>query len=101
MDRQVEIMAQKYYYKAFLFTNGHKGRELPIQMPLFLEDKLNETLSTGQITAILDDVKSFPPKTKIKIELYTDDPTITTNLIPMRTWDYVIEDDQVEEWQGV
>lgn len=92
----------KYYYRVFLWENGSKSTEYTdnVVAPIFFEDKLDETLDTGEI--ILDNMpiatkKAFPPKTKFRIERYltadyTDEP---------RKWDLVVDHDDVEEYAGL
>ena len=91
----------RYYYRLFLWENGQKAMELTnyLVAPLFLEDRLNEELDSGEI--ILDKVpitqkSPFAPKTKFRIEryknsTYTDEPKI---------WDMMVDHDDVEEYMG-
>lgn len=90
-----------YYWRVFLWENGHKSTEYTdyTVAPIFIEDKLDETLDSGEV--ILKSMpaasrNAFPPKTKFRIERYTkadysDEP---------RKWDLVVEHDDVEEYEG-
>lgn len=90
-----------YFWKVFLWKNGKKTEDYTnyLQVPIFIEDRLDETLDTGEI--ILDcmpiETKSaFPPKTKIRLERYlsknySDEP---------RVFDMVVEHDDVDEYVG-
>lgn len=92
----------RYYWRVFLWENGSKSTEYTDNLiaPIFLEDKLDETMDTGEI--ILENMpiatrKAFPPKTKFRLERYlnadyTDEPKI---------WDTVVEHDDVEEYVGL
>ena len=89
----------KYNYKVFLYKNGQKSTDLSryLTIPIFIEDRLNEELDTGEI--ILDNMPistkfNFPPKTKIRIERYVD-------YILQKKWDMIVEHDDVEEYVGV
>lgn len=67
--------------------------------PIFLEDRLDETLDTGEI--ILKNLprtlhEAFPPKTKFRIERYLSE---NYNDNPKK-WDMVVEHDDVEEYVG-
>ena len=91
-----------YYYKVFLWENGQKSTELTkyLTSPIYLEDRLNEELDSGEIT--LDAVPillraPFPPKTKIRIERYKKNDFSDTP----KTWDMVVDHDDVEEYVGV
>ena len=92
----------KYFYKAYLWKNGQKAEDLSqhLAAPLFLEERLNEELDTGEI--ILESMpdrfrKSFPPKTKIRIERYT---TSDYSGEPV-TWDMLVDHDDIEDYEGV
>lgn len=90
-----------YYWRVFLWKDGGKSTEFSknVVAPIFLEDKLDETLDTGEI--VLKNMPivtrdAFPPKTKFRLEMYltadySDEP---------RTWDMLVEHDDVEEYQG-
>lgn len=41
----------RYYYRVFLWENGHKLTEYTNNLiaPIFIEDRLNEELDTGEI----------------------------------------------------
>lgn len=89
-----------YFWRIFLWENGAKSTEYTdhTAAPIFLEDKLDETLDTGEIKFefMPADIKAFPPKTKFRLERYltedyTDDP---------KKWDMVVEHDDVEEYEG-
>lgn len=91
----------KYFWKLFLWENGVKSTEYTdyVIAPIFLEDKLDETLDSGEI--ILESMpiatkKAFPPKTKFRLERYltadfSDKP---------KKWDMLVEHDDVEEFEG-
>lgn len=90
-----------YYWRVFLWENGHKSTEYTdyTVAPIFIEDKLDETLDSGEV--ILKSMpaasrNAFPPKTKFRIERYetadyTDEP---------KKWDFIVEHDDVEEYVG-
>ncbi len=90
-----------YYWRVFLWENGHKSTEYTdyTVAPIFIEDKLDETLDSGEV--ILKSMpaasrSAFPPKTKFRIERYTkadytDEP---------KKWDFIVEHDDVEEYVG-
>ncbi len=90
-----------YYWRVFLFENGHKSTEYTkyVVAPIFLEDKLDETLDSGEVVLKAMPIatrNAFPPKTKFRLERYTkedytDEP---------RKWDLVVEHDDVEEYEG-
>lgn len=92
----------RYYWRVFLWEGGSKSTEYTDNLiaPIFLEDKLDETMDTGEI--ILENMpiatrKAFPPKTKFRLERYlnadyTGEPKI---------WDMVVEHDDVEEYVGL
>lgn len=100
---------EKYYWRIFLWENGHKSTEYThyTAAPIFIEDKLDETLDTGEI--IFDEIptapkadepqiktKPFPSKTKFRLERYlTEDFSDTPE-----TWDFVVDHDDVEEYVG-
>ncbi|MBQ8424420.1 MAG: hypothetical protein IJX17_00160 [Clostridia bacterium] len=91
----------KYYWKVFLWENGHKSTDFSdhLLVPLYNTDRLNEVLDVGQI--VLDDMpisskKAFPPKTKFRLERYKtknleDEPLII---------DMLVEHDDVDEYVG-
>jgi len=101
----------KYYFKVYKWANGHNEVDLTEKMavPVYINEKLNETLDTGLI--ILDLIEengilglgavAMPAKTKIRIECYDTDPALDNTALPVKTWDMVIEDDEVEEYQYV
>lgn len=90
-----------YYWRVFLWKNGGKSTEYTgyVVAPIFLEDKLDETLDSGEVilkSMPISTRNAFPPKTKFRIERYetagyTDEP---------RRWDMVVEHDDVEEYVG-
>lgn len=90
-----------YHWRVFLWENGKKSKEYTdyVTAPIFLEDRLDETLDTGEIvmkSMPIASRKAFPPKTKFRIERYlkedyTDEP---------KKWDMVVEHDDVEEYEG-
>ena len=91
-----------YYYKLFTWKNGKKDIDLTkyLLAPIFLEDRLNEELSTGEV--ILDAIprelytKPFAPKTKMRIERYRDKECKDK----LKHWDMVVEHDDIEEYVG-
>lgn len=92
----------QYYWRIFLFENGAKSIEYTDNtiQPIFLEDRLDETMDTGEI--ILENMsiatrKAFPPKTKFKLERYMSADYSDTP----REWDMVVEHDDVEEYEGL
>ena len=90
-----------YYWRIFLWENGHKSTEYTnhVVAPIFIEDKLDETLDSGEVVLKAMPIatrNAFPPKTKFRLERYTtedytDEP---------RKWDFVVEHDDVEEYEG-
>ena len=90
-----------YYWRVFLWGNGHKSTEYTeyVVAPIFIEDKLDETLDSGELilkSMPIESRNAFPPKTKVRIERYTradytDEP---------RRWDMLVEHDDVEEYVG-
>lgn len=90
-----------YYWRVFLWENGRRSTEYTdyLTAPIFLEDKLDETLDSGEI--ILEGMPiaskgAFPPKTKFRLERY-----ITENYADEpKTWDMLVEHDDVEEYEG-
>lgn len=100
----------KYYFKAFTWENGHKAVDLTPKLtaPVFIHEKLDETLDIGEIVIDMVDNDelglggvALAPKTKIRIEVYDVDPNTETEASPVKTWDTVVEDDEVEEYRGV
>lgn len=92
----------KYFYRVYLWENGKKSVEYTdyLVMPVFLEDRLNEEMDTGEI--VLEGMpiatrSAFPPKTKFRIERYFGEDSAE----PQRTWDFVVEHDDVEEYAGL
>lgn len=90
-----------YHWRVFLWKNGHKSAEYTgyVVAPIFLEDKLDETLDSGEI--ILKNMPTasrgaFPPKTKIRLERYTTENYTDTP----KTWDMVVDHDDVEEYES-
>ena len=90
----------KYFWKVWKWEDGHKSQDLTahLTVPVFTEPHLDETLGSGEI--ILDEVisalKSFPPKTKFRIEKYlTEDFSDSPEV-----FDYIVDSDQVEDYVG-
>lgn len=90
-----------YYWKMFLWECGRKSTEYSRYMdaPLFLEDKLDETLDSGEVILTgmpIASKSAFPPKTKFRLERY-----LTANFSDEpRHWDMIVEHDDVEEYAG-
>ena len=92
----------KYYYKIFLWNNGQKATEYTdyLTAPIFIEDRLNEQLSSGEVildTMPISSIDYFPPKTKLVIERYkqsdfSDDP---------KEWQMIVDHDDIEEYVGM
>lgn len=90
-----------YYWRVFLWNGIVRPTEYTdyVVAPIFLEDKLDETLDSGEIVLKGMPIASkgaFPPKTKLRLERYTtedytDEP---------RKWDMIVEHDDVEEYEG-
>ena len=93
----------KYFYKLYEWTDGAKGTDWSphLMFPLFIEDKLDETLDTGQVTldaVPLSQKTPFAPKSKFKLERYlVDTHTGQAQAEPQTYWDYIVEKDEVEE----
>ena len=90
-----------YYWRVFLWENGHKSTEYTkhVVAPIFLEDKLDETLDSGEVVLKAMPIatrNAFPPKTKFRLERYTTEDYTDTP----RKWDLVVEHDDVEEYEG-
>lgn len=90
-----------YYWRVFLWENGHKSTEYTgyVVAPIFLEDKLDETLDSGEIilkSMPIASKKAFPPKTKFRLERYISEQYTDTP----KTWDMVVDHDDVEEYEG-
>ncbi len=89
----------KYQFKVFRWENGAKTTEYTqnVVAPIFIEDKLDETLDSGEIVLDKMDLATpFLPKTKFRIELW-----IPNGNEPRKTWDMVVEHDDVESYVGV
>ena len=90
-----------YYWRVFLWQSGHKSTEYTAYLtaPIFIEDRLDETLDTGEIvlkSMPIETKTAFPPKTKIRLERY-----LTENYTDVpKTWDMVVDHDDVEEYEG-
>ena len=90
------------YYRFFLWENGQKSTEYTdfFIAPIFLEDRLNEELDSGEI--VLDKMPLstrflFPPKTKFRLERY-----LTANYSDSpKKWDMIVEHDDVEIYTGI
>ena len=97
----------KYYYKIYNWQDGKKSTDYTpwTTAPIFIEDKLDETLDTAKLT--LECVPTTPspdcpvgstpfaPKTKFRIERYLQDPDGVGGDV-QKTWDYVVDHDDVE-----
>lgn len=91
----------RYYWRVFLWENGRRSTEYTkyTNAPIFLEDKLDETLDSGEIILMgmpIATKAAFPPKTKFRLERYTD-KDFTQNY---KHWDMIVEHDDVEEYTG-
>lgn len=102
----------KNFYEVHLFRNGEKQEDLTpyLVSPIFLEDKLNEELDTGEIILeccsanFVAGKNALKPKTKVVIDRYQFDPKIPIddgngNMVlptPIMSWDMVVETDNVE-----
>ncbi len=92
---------QNYYWKVYLWKDGKRGDDLTkyVMAPIFLEDKLDETLDTGEIILKrmpISTKTAYPPKTKFRIECYLD----KEHTQQLDHWDMVVEHDDVEEYVG-
>ena len=92
----------KYFYKVFLWKNGQKSTDYTqyLTVPIFIEDRLNEQLASGEIILDLMPLSSksdFPPKTKFVIERYKQSDFSD---IP-KIWQMVVDHDDVEEYGSV
>lgn len=91
----------KYHWKTYLWENGHKSTDYTSHAvsPIFIEDRLDETLDTGEIVLEAMPIATktaFPPKTKFRLERY-----LTPDLVDEpKKWDFVVEHDDVEEYAG-
>ncbi len=91
-----------YYFKIFLWKYGGKFAEYTdnLVFPLFFEDRLNETLDTGEVilkNMPISTKTAFPPKTKFRVERYATDDFSDTP----RIWDLVVDHDDVETYAGL
>ena len=64
-----------YNWRIFLWENGKKSTEYTdyTVAPIFLEDRLDETMDTGEIilkSMPISTRSAFPPKTKFRLERY-------------------------------
>ena len=89
-------------HQVFLWENGQKSDDLTDHLgeTIFIEDRLDESLDTGQITLEampIDTKNAYPPKTKIRLERYG---TNTYTDVP-KIFDFVVEHDDVELYTGV
>lgn len=90
-----------YHWKVYLWENGKKVKDYTeyTTAPIFIEDRLDETMDTGEIILKcmpISTKKAFPPKTKFRLERYlTKDHSDTP-----KKWDFVVEHDDVEEYVG-
>ncbi|MCL2556593.1 MAG: hypothetical protein FWE03_06240 [Firmicutes bacterium] len=98
----------RYEYKFYLWENGAKSTDYSshIAQPLFTEDRLDETLNSGQVvleSMPLESKKPFPPKTKFRLEqldglaIDEDGNEISEDRRILKAWDFVVEHDDVEE----
>lgn len=90
-----------YHWRVFLWESGRKSTEYTqyVTAPIFLEDRLDETLDTGEIILKAMPIATrapFPPKTKFRLERYLTENYIDTP----KTWDMVVDHDDVEEYEG-
>lgn len=90
-----------YHWRVFLWESGHKSTEYTdnVVAPVFLEDKLDETLDSGEIilkSMPIASKRAFPPKTKFRLERYITEQYSDTP----KTWDMVVDHDDVEEYEG-
>jgi hypothetical protein len=92
----------RYHWQVSLWENGHKSTDYTqhVAAPIFFEDKLDETLDSGEI--ILENMPiatrdAFPPKTKFRLERYLNADRSDTP----RTWDLIVDHDDVEEYVGL
>lgn len=90
-----------YHWRVFLWQNGRKSTEYTdyLTAPIFIEDRLDETLDTGEIvlkSMLIETKTAFPPKTKIRLERYLTESYTDTP----KTWDMVVDHDDVEEYEG-
>lgn len=91
-----------YFWRIFLWENGQKSTEYTnyTVAPIFIEDRLDETLDTGEIilkSMPISSKTAFPPKTtKFRLERYVKEDFSDTP----KTWDFVVEHDDVEEYEG-
>ncbi len=91
----------RYYWRIFLWEGGHKTEEYTkyTNAPIFLEDKLDETLDSGEVILTgmpIASKSAFPPKTKFRLERYAKRDFSDTP----KTWDMIVEHDDVEEYTG-
>lgn len=91
----------RYYWRVFLWENGRRSTEYTkyTNAPIFLEDKLDETLDSGEIILMgmpIATKAAFPPKTKFRLERYN---TADFSDTPKK-WDMIVEHDDVEEYTG-
>ncbi len=89
-----------YTWKIFLWANGRKSTEYTsyLTAPVFIEDRLDETLDTGEIvlkSMPIDTKAAFSPKTKFRLERYAANCPNAP-----KTWDLVVDHDDVEEYEG-
>ena len=91
-----------YYWKIYLWENGKRSTDFTDNciMPIFYEDKLDETLDTGKIILEkmpIETKNAFPPKTKFRLERHVKSDYSDTPI----TFDMVVDHDDVEEIVGV
>ena len=90
----------KYKYNFFEWKNINEKVDYSkyVVAPIFIEEKLNEELDTGEV--VLDCVPTnvkkerFSAKTKFRLERYSNEDKL------QKTWDFVVEHDDVEYYAG-
>jgi len=92
----------KYLFKVYKWEDGQKTVELTAHciQPIFYEDRLDETLDTGEIILEAMPISTrndFPPKTKIRIEQYIAERNYEDEPFKL---DMIVEHDDVEEYVG-
>jgi len=90
-----------YTYKFYHFENRQKGENLTqfLQFPLFIEEKLDDTLDTAKVVLSpmpIEKNSTYQPKTKFVLEQWTNE----VDSEPRRVWHFVCEHDDVEEHIG-
>lgn len=90
-----------YFWRIYLWENGRKSTEYTdyCTVPVFIEDKLDETLDSGEIilkSMPISTRAAFPPKTKFRLLRYTTEDYTDTPKI----YDFIVDHDDVEEYSG-